>query len=59
MLPFPESFQHRPVCFVGLAAGIWGALRPVEQLQANFGYRNAFLFPECAFMPGINKLLDE
>src|SRR5688500_823299 len=26
MLPFPESFERRPVCFVGLAAGIWGAL---------------------------------
>jgi len=59
MLPFPESFEHRPVCFVGLAAGIWGALRPVEQLQAIFGYRNAFIFPERVFMPGIGKLLDE
>jgi NAD(P)H-dependent FMN reductase len=59
MLPFPESFEHRPVCFVGLAAGIWGALRPVEQLQAIFGYRNAYLFPERVFLPGIGKLLDE
>jgi NAD(P)H-dependent FMN reductase len=59
MLPFPESFEHRPVCFVGLAAGIWGALRPVEQLQAIFGYRNAHIFPERVFMPGIGKLLNE
>jgi NAD(P)H-dependent FMN reductase len=59
MLPFPESFEQRPVCFVGLAAGIWGALRPVEQLQAIFGYRNAYVFPERVFMPGINKLLNE
>jgi len=58
MLPFPESFEHRPVCFVGLSAGIWGALRPVEQLQAIFGYRNAFIFPERVFMPGIGKLLE-
>jgi NAD(P)H-dependent FMN reductase len=58
MLPFPESFEQRPVCFVGLAAGIWGALRPVEQLQAIFGYRNAFIFPERVFMPGVGKLLD-
>lgn len=58
MLPFPESFEQRPVCFVGLAAGIWGALRPVEQLQAIFGYRNAFIFPERVFMPGIGKLLN-
>jgi NAD(P)H-dependent FMN reductase len=59
MLPFPESFEHRPVCFVGHTTGIWGALRPVEQLQAIFGYRNAKIFPERVFMPGINKLLDE
>lgn len=58
MLPFPESFEQRPVCFVGLAAGIWGALRPVEQLQAIFGYRNALIFPERVFMSGIGKLLD-
>jgi NAD(P)H-dependent FMN reductase len=59
MLPFPESFEQRPVCFVGLAAGLWGALRPVEQLQAIFGYRNAYIFPERVFMPGIGKLLDD
>ena len=58
MLKFPESFEHRPVCFVGLAAGIWGALRSVEQLQAIFGYRNAYLFPERVFMPRINQSLD-
>ena len=59
MLPFPESFESRPVCFVGLAAGIWGALRPVEQLQAIFGYRNAFLYPERVFLPRISELLNE
>ncbi len=59
MLKFPESFVHRPVCFVGLSAGIWGALRPIEQLQAIFGYRNAFIFPERVFLPGIQGLLDQ
>src|SRR5277367_6816474 len=59
MLPFPESLEQRPVCFVGLAAGIWGALRPIEQLQAIFGYRNAYIFPDRVFMPGIHKLLNE
>jgi NAD(P)H-dependent FMN reductase len=58
MLKFPESFERRPVCFTGVAAGIWGALRPVEQLQAIFGYRNAYIFPERVFMPQINNLLD-
>ncbi len=58
MLKFPESFDRRPVCFVGVAAGIWGALRPVEQLQQIFGYRNAFIYPERVFLPQINGLLD-
>jgi hypothetical protein len=30
----------------------------VEQLQAIFGYRNAYLFPERVFLPQINNLLD-
>jgi chromate reductase len=59
MLKFPESFVRRPVCFVGLSAGIWGALRPIEQLQAIFGYRNAYIYPERVFLPGIGDLLDE
>jgi len=59
MLKFPESFDRRPVCFTGLAAGVWGALRPVEQLQAIFGYRNAFVYPERVFLPGIGDLLDD
>ena len=59
MLKFPESFERRPVCFTGLSAGVWGALRPIEQLQAIFGYRNAFIYPERVFLPQIHGLLDE
>ncbi len=56
-LPFPESFEHRPVCFTGLAAGRFGALSPVEQLQAIFGYRNALQYPNRVFVPGVSKAL--
>ncbi len=58
MLKFPESLENRPVCFTGVAAGIWGALRPVEQLQAIFSYRNAHLYPVRVFLPQIHSLLD-
>ncbi len=58
MLKFPESFDQRPVCFIGVAAGIWGALRPVEQLQQIFGYRNAFIYPERVFLPKVYENLD-
>src|SRR5688500_502262 len=51
MLKFPESFDRKPVAYVGESAGIWGALRSVEQLQMIFGYRNAFGFPERVFIP--------
>jgi NAD(P)H-dependent FMN reductase len=59
MLEFPVSFERRPVCFVGVAKGMWGALRPIEQLQQIFGYRNGFIYPERVFLPGIDKLLDD
>lgn len=58
MLKFPESFDRKPVAFVGEAAGTWGALRAVEQLQMIFAYRNAHLFPERVFIPGIREKLD-
>lgn len=56
LLPFPESFECRPVAFVGLAAGQYGALRAVEQLQQVFGYRNAFNFNQRVFIPASYKL---
>ena len=59
MLPFPESFENRPVAFTGLASGRWGALRPVEQLQQIFGYRNAHIFNQRVFLPGIGDLLSD
>jgi NAD(P)H-dependent FMN reductase len=58
MLEFPESFENRPVCFVGVSKGMWGALRPIEQLQQIFGYRNGYNYPERVFIPGADKLLD-
>lgn len=55
-LKFPDSFEYRPVCFVGLG-GMFGALRPVEHLQGVFGYRNAFIFPERVFIMNVHKVL--
>jgi NAD(P)H-dependent FMN reductase len=55
MLKFPESFERKPVAFIGLAAGIFGALRPVEQLQGIFGYRNAHVYPDRVFIAGAGQ----
>ncbi len=59
MLPFPESFAGRPVCFVGLSAGRWGALRAVEHLQLIFAYRNAHIYPERVFVPSVGDVISE
>lgn len=46
---YPETFESRPVAFIGLG---WrfGGLRPVEHLQQVFNYRNSFVFPERIFI---------
>ena len=59
MLKFPESFDHKPVAFVGEANGATGALRAVEQLQSVFGYRNAHQYPRRVFIPAIKSRFDE
>ncbi|KYG63939.1 flavoprotein [Bdellovibrio bacteriovorus] len=56
-MKFPDSFEYRPVCFVGLGI-MWGGLRPVEHLQGVFGYRNAFIFPERVFLMNVHKSVD-
>ncbi len=59
MLPFPESLEARPAAFTGVAAGQFGALRPVEQLQQIFGYRNAYLYPKRVFIPAVHHAFNE
>ena len=53
LLKFPESFDRKPVAFVGVAAGAWGGLRAVEQMQMVFGYRNAHLYPDRVFISDV------
>jgi chromate reductase len=59
LLPFPESFDHRPVAFIGLSAGQFGGLRAVEQMEMVFGYRNAYLYPNRIFLPAVHQRLDD
>lgn len=58
MLKFPDSFEKKPVAFVGESAGVWGGLRAVEQLQMIFAYRNAHPYPPRVFIPGVHGKLD-
>ena len=57
MLKFPESLQNVPVAFIGAAAGQFGALRSVEQLEMIFGYRKAHIFGERLFISALDKVI--
>ena len=59
MLPFPESFEDRPVSYIGISAGQFGGLRPVEHLQQVFGYRNALNFPRRVFIPAVGSVMEQ
>jgi chromate reductase len=58
MLKFPESFDRKPVAFVGVANGQFGGVRAVEQMQMVFAYRNAHLYPDRIFVPRVQHKLD-
>lgn len=59
LLKFPESLQNIPAGFIGVSAGVFGALRPIEQLEMVFQYRNAHIFGKRTFIPGVEKKLAE
>ena len=59
MLKFPESLEHRPIAYTGLADGLWGGFRAVEQLQMVCNYRNAYGLPERVWFPHIGKKMQD
>jgi len=59
MLRFPDSLYEKPVGFIGLSAGPWGAVRAVEQIEMVFQYRHAHLFGRRVFIPHIGKAIGD
>ena len=59
LMKFPESFEKKPVAFIGLSAGKWGALIAVEQLQQIFSYRNSHIFHRKVFLPQITSEIND
>lgn len=55
---YPESFEFRPMAFVGLGI-TFGGVRPIEHLQQVMAYRNAFQYPNRVFLMNITKTLKE
>lgn len=58
LLKFPESFDHKPVAFVGESSGAWGGLRAVEHLQGVFAYRNSHQYPPRVFINAVRTKFD-
>ncbi len=58
-LPFPDAFQKKPIAFIGEAAGAFGGLRAVEQMQMICAYRNAHLYPERVFLQRVKSVFSE
>jgi chromate reductase len=59
MLKFPETFKGKPFAFVGLSAGMGGALRPVEQFSTLINYLGGVVWPGKVNIAGIHDHLDE
>jgi chromate reductase len=59
MLKFPETFNGKPFAFVGLSAGIGGAVRPVEQFSTLVTYLRGVIYPGTVNIPAINNHLNE
>ncbi len=57
LLKFPESLLGKPAAFIGVAAGIFGALRPIEQLSMIFQYREAALYGKRVLFPKVESKL--
>jgi NAD(P)H-dependent FMN reductase len=57
MLEFPGTFTGKPFAFVGLSAGMGGAIRPVEQFSTLVIYLRGVLYPGTVNIPGINDHL--
>ncbi len=58
-LRFPESLVAKPSAFVGVAAGKWGGMRAVEQLEMVFQYRHAHLYGRRVFLSNIFGAITE
>lgn len=58
MLEFPASLRGVPVACIGVAAGQFGALRAIEQLEMILHYRGAHLFSERLFIPRVTELVE-
>ena len=54
---YPTDFENKKIAFCGIAAGIWGGLRPVEHLMGIFSYRETQLFYKKVYISNSYKTI--
>jgi NAD(P)H-dependent FMN reductase len=60
LLKFPESLYQIPASFIGVAAGEFGGVRAVEQLEMVFQYREAHIHGKRTFFKDVfNNIISE
>lgn len=59
LLKFPESLLNMPTAFIGVAAGQFGAIRAIEQLEMVCQYRGAHIFGPRVMFPKVYATLSE
>ena len=57
-LPYPSALVKKPIAFVGIAGGVFGGLRPVEQFQMVVNYLDALQFSERVFISRVQNNFD-
>jgi chromate reductase len=57
LLEHPGSFYNKPVALIGVAAGSFGALRPLDQLSVILQYRNAHVYGKRMYISNCEDVI--
>ena len=57
--PYPGSFTYKPVCFIGIGAGVFGGLRALEHLQGILLYRKGCICPEKVLIGNVQNVVKD
>lgn len=55
--PYPGSFTYKPVCLIGIGAGVFGGLRALEHLQGILLYRKGCICPEKVLIGDVQNVV--
>ena len=56
---YPGSFTYKPVCLIGIGAGVLGGLRALEHLQGILLYRKVCICPEKVLIGNVQNVVQD